>query len=174
LKKATLIILALCCSSILWAQQTVENPVDQAPYLRFPTIPPFSLLKVDSTTYLTKNDLKKHHLTLIMFFSPDCDHCKHQTEDLLAAMDKFKNVEIVMTTFQPFSEMKAFYNYYRIGDHPNIKMGRDEKYVLPPFYKIKNLPYLALYDTKGNLITTFEGNQKTDKIWNAFTKKADN
>ena len=67
--------------------------------------------------------------------------------------------------------MKQFYNYYRIADHPNIKMGRDEKYVLQPFYRIRNLPYLALYDSKGNLITTFEGNQKMDKILAAFDIK---
>jgi thioredoxin-related protein len=67
--------------------------------------------------------------------------------------------------------MKAFNAHYRIFEHANIKMGRDEKFFLAPFYKIRNLPYLALYDKKGNLITTFEGNQKADTILNAFNKK---
>jgi len=51
-------------------------------------------------------------------------------------------------------------------------LGRDEKFTLPPFYKIKNLPYLALYDKKGNLITTFEGTQKVDTILQAFSQKS--
>jgi len=152
------------------AQQPATKQPDKPPYQRFPTIPPFRLLKVDSATYITKDDLKKHRLTLMMCFSPECDHCKHQTKDILAAMDKFKEIEIVMATFQPFSEMKEFYNYFRIGDYPNIKIGRDEKYVLPPFYNIHNLPFLALYDKKGNLITTFEGNQDVEKILTAFGK----
>jgi hypothetical protein len=67
--------------------------------------------------------------------------------------------------------MKEFYRYYRIAEYPNIKMGRDEKYVLPPFYKMHNLPFLALYDKKGNLITTFEGNQDIHKLLKAFKKK---
>jgi hypothetical protein len=50
-------------------------------------------------------------------------------------------------------------------------MGRDEKFALPPFYRIRNLPYLALYDKKGKLITTFEGNQKADIILDAFKEK---
>lgn len=165
MKKTALAILLLFYGAFASAQ---TQPSDIPPYKRFPTIPPFKLLKVDSATFVTKDDIKKHHLTLIMCFSPECDHCKHQTEDLITDMNKFKDIEIVMATFQPFAEMKEFYRYYRIADYPNIKLGRDEKYVLPPFYKIKSLPFLALYDKKGNLITTFEGNQQVDKILKAF------
>jgi thiol-disulfide isomerase/thioredoxin len=142
----------------------------QPAYLRFPTLPPFSLLKVDSSGYFTKDDIKKNRPTLVMYFSPECEHCKHQTEDLLASIDQFKDIEIVMATLQPFNEMKDFYRYYRIADHSNIKMGRDVKAILPGFYKIHNLPYLALYDKKGKLITTFEGNQKIATLINGFNK----
>jgi hypothetical protein len=36
---------------------------------------------------------------------------------------------------------------------------------------MQSLPYLALYDKKGQLITTFEGNQKVNKILKAFGKE---
>jgi thioredoxin-related protein len=168
-KKIACITLVLLSSYFLQAQQ--PQPGDTPAYQRFPTIPPFKLLKVDSVTYVTKENLRKNHRTIIMFFSPECDHCKHQTEDLLKDMDKLKDVEIVMATFQPFGEMKEFYNFYRIADHHNIKIGRDEKFFLQPFYKFTSLPFLALYDKKGNLITTFEGNQKVRKLLDAFDKK---
>jgi hypothetical protein len=77
----------------------------------------------------------------------------------------------VMATYQPFGEMKEFYAHYHLADHPNIKIGRDEKFFLAPFYRIRNLPYLALYDKKGNLITTFEGTQKIATLMNAFSQK---
>jgi len=170
MKKIALTALMIV-TGFVFVQAQQQQPDQQAPYQKFPTIPPFKLLKVDSSTYVTKEDIKKHRLTLIMFFSPECDHCKHQTEDILSEKDKFKDIEIVMATFQPFSEMKEFYNHYRIADHPNIKMGRDDKYVLPPFYRIQSLPFLALYDKKGDLITTFQGNQKVDKILTAFGEK---
>jgi thiol-disulfide isomerase/thioredoxin len=172
MKKWLVLFVVLLCFHSLRAQQSAPVPSLQPAYLRFPTVPPFKLLEVDSATWLTKDDIKKNHETLIVFFSPDCPHCKHQTEDILAAKNKFNDIEIVMATYQPFGEMKAFYAYYRIGDHPNIKMGRDEKYTLPPFYKMTNLPYLALYDKKGNLITTFEGNQTVGTILDAFGSKA--
>jgi thioredoxin-related protein len=161
-----LIVLLTDCQFLM--AQTTDTV--QAPFRRFPTIPPFSLLKVDSSGYLTKDNLKKNHATLIMYFSPECEHCKHQTQDLLASIDQFKDIEIVMATLLPYNEMKEFYNYYRIADHPNIQMGRDEKAILPGFYKIRSLPYLALYDKKGKLITTFEGSQKVATLTNAFNK----
>jgi thioredoxin-related protein len=169
MKRLISIVLIFAGCPYLMAQN--GNAVQPA-YLRFPTIPPLSLLKVDSASYITKENIKKNRPTLIIIFSPTCDHCKHQTQDILADMDKFKNTEIVMATLQPFEEMKEFYNYYRIADHPNIKMGRDEKAVLPGFYRdMRSLPYLALYDKKGNLITVFEGNQKVATLLNAFEKK---
>lgn len=176
-KRTYLSIVALIFSiQFLSAQQTAQpaQPAadQQAPYLRYPTVPPFRLLKLDSATYLTKDDIKKNRQTMVMFFSPDCDHCKHETENILTNIKKFKNIEIVMATYQPFGEMKDFYQHYGLSKYPNIKIGRDEKFFLAPFYKIRNLPYLALYDKNGNLITTFEGTQKIDTILTAFTQPA--
>jgi len=89
----------------------------------------------------------------------------------MAAVDKFKDIEIVMATYQPFGEMKDFNERYHLADHPNFKIGRDEKFFLVPYYRIHNLPYLALYDKNGDLITTFEGTQKTSTLLNAFDQK---
>ena len=143
----------------------------EAAYLRFPTIPPFQLLEIDSSTIFSKGDLKKNQPVLLMYFSPDCDHCRHQTEDMLRDIKSFKKIQIVMATYQPFEAMQTFYRKYELFSHDNIHMGRDSKYILPPFYRIANLPYMALYDKKGNLITTFEGNQKVNKILKAFGKE---
>ncbi|HXB05602.1 MAG TPA: hypothetical protein VNW04_00755 [Puia sp.] len=177
MKKAFLVLIAIVCSRILFAQPTKPNqPATdsanaQAPFMRFPTIPPFHLLKLDSASYLTKDDVRKNRKTIVMYFSPDCEHCKHEIESFLASWNKFRDIEIVMATYQPFSELKDFNEHYKIYQHPNIHIGRDEKFFLPPFYKIHNLPYLALYDKKGNLITTFEGTQKVETLMGAFEEK---
>jgi thiol-disulfide isomerase/thioredoxin len=170
--KNWLFTMILVAAALSMNAQTGSAAAPEAPYLRFPNVPPFKILKVDSSSYFTKEDLKKHKYTMVMYFSPTCDHCKHQTQDILADSKEFDEVEIVMATNQPFNEMKEFYTYYRIADHPNIKLGRDEKYTFPPFYKnMSSLPYLALYDKKGNLITTFQGNQKTATLMTAFHSK---
>lgn len=157
---------------LLTAITHIRAQVSQEPtYKRFPTLPLFTLLGIDSSTIITRDDLPKHRRTLIMYFSPDCDHCQHQTEDMLKKIEQLKKINIVMATWQPFEDMVAFYKRYNIGSYPNIVIGRDTKYFFAPFYQLRNLPYLALYDAKRNLITTFEGNASVDKLLKAFDKK---
>jgi thioredoxin-related protein len=161
-----ILLSAVLLSLTLRAQTDSLN----APFRRNPIIPPFNLMQVDSTS-LTKDKIEKKHNTLIMFFSPSCEHCQHQAKDMIAGMDSLKDVQIVMATYQPFEEMVEFYNKYEIAKYHNIKMGRDTKYFLPPYFRMKSLPYLALYDKKGGLITIFEGNQSVAKLVNAFHGK---
>lgn len=164
------IVSAILLLFILIETHAQTDSIPPAPFERYPTVPPFTLLKTDSTD-LTRDNLHKNRPVMIMFFSPDCEHCQHQTKDLLAEIDKFKDVQIVMATYQPMENMQKFYIDFEIARYSNIYMGRDTKFFFPPFYKMRNLPFLALYNKKGNLITTFEGNQKVDTLITSFEKK---
>jgi thiol-disulfide isomerase/thioredoxin len=150
-----------------------QNDSLDAPYKRFPTIPPFDLLQTDSSTHLTKDKIDQKRNTIIMYFSPDCSHCQHQTEEMIKGMDSLKEVQIVMATYLPFEEMVDFYKKYQLAKYPNIKLGRDVKFFLPPYYRMKSLPYLALYK-KGSLVTTYEGNQTVTTLVEAFDHKTIN
>lgn len=141
---------------------------DSLPYLRFPTVPPFQLLAADSTTVFTKNDLKPGQPVLLMYFSPECDHCQKQMEFILSAIDSLKNVELVLATYQPFEQMKTFINKYNLTAYPNIHTGRDIKYILAPFYNIHKLPFLALYNAGGQLITTFQAGATGETLVKSF------
>lgn len=140
------------------------------PYKRYPTVPPIQLQQLDSTT-LTKEMLKKHQPVILMFFSPLCDHCKHQTQDMLARMDDLKKYQIILASYQPADEIEAFYKEFKLEKYSNIRIGRDTKFLLIPFFRMNSLPYLALYDKNGSLVTTFEGNVKVDKLLESFGDK---
>jgi hypothetical protein len=146
-----------------------QNPADTPPYKRNPTLPELSLLQVDSTV-LTNKDLKQQP-TMIMYFSPTCDHCIHQWEDMEKHKDQLKNIQIIMATYEQFEEMKKFYADKQIATYPNIRMGRDTNFKLVPFYLMRQLPYQALYDKQGKLITTFESNVSIEKLLQAFNGK---
>ncbi len=75
-----------------------------------------------------------------------------------------------MATYMPYTEMMKFYTDYNIAACPGITMGWDKSFFLPPFYKINSLPYIALYDKKGKLITTFEGTHSIQRILAAFDR----
>ncbi|MEO6931924.1 MAG: redoxin domain-containing protein [Chitinophagaceae bacterium] len=141
----------------------------EAGYLRFPTVPPFTVVTLDSTNF-TKDQLKRNTPTLIMYFNPECEHCKHQADSIVANMEQFKKVQILMASYAQPEEISTFYNDHNLKLYPNIHVGRDTKYFFQPFYKILNLPFLALYDKKGKLLTTFEGTTPVAKLLEAFNK----
>ena len=121
--KKTLLAVSILLSLSAFSQADSLKPA----YLRFPTIPPFEILQVDSATTFSKSDLKKNQQLLLMYFSPDCEHCQHQTEDLLRDIQSFKKIQIVMATYQPFESMKEFYQKYSLSQY-NIHVGRDSNY----------------------------------------------
>lgn len=162
-----LVCVMIFCVSILTVMGQAEN---EPAYKRYPTLPPFSLLTTDSTI-LTKDNLAKDKPTMIMYFNPGCDHCQHQVEDMMAHKEDLKQLQIVMATYAPMNELADFIAKYKLAELPNLKAGRDTKYMLQPFFKISGLPYQALYSADSKLITTYEGNVKVDTLLTAFKKK---
>ena len=134
------------------------------PYLKNPTLPNFSILQEDSSSWFTNRDIKKGVPVIIMLFSPDCDHCREQTVTLTKNMGKLKNTEIVMSSFQPVSKIREFCREFDLHKYPNVHIGRDVKYFFGPFYRIKFAPLLAVYNKEGNLVKVFEGDTKIDKL----------
>jgi thiol-disulfide isomerase/thioredoxin len=164
LKKLFFLPAFIFISAIAFSQQDSTAPI----YMRFPTIPQFTVYKAPDSTAFSKSDLKKKKPVVFIIFSPDCEHCQHETEALLANINKFKNAQIVMITYLPYNEMIQFYKNYRIADYPQITMARDTKFFFPVFFKVRNLPSIFVYDKKGNFKKNFEGSVKIDLIAGAL------
>ena len=143
---------------------STTNP---APYERFKNLPPFELKGLDGKN-IKRDNLPKNRGTILMFFSPDCHHCLQQMDWMKEVKEQLKGFNFVLATYQPLEELKGFYQTYKLEEWKNVYIGRDEKYFLPPYFRIRNLPFIALYDKKGQLISVFEGNTKTDLMSNSF------
>jgi len=122
----------------------------------------------DSTTVFSKENLPKKTAVLLMIFNPGCDHCQHETEELIKNMNSFKKIQIVMATVMPIAEMKTFIEKYNLAKYKNIVVGKDQHFFLPGFYMINSLPYLAMYDKQGKLLSTFEGTMKMEDLIKVF------
>src|SRR5690242_18607924 len=115
MKTSFLLLMLLGFVSRGLAQQDPEPP-----YKKFKTIPPFKIMLPDSTNYYTKDDLPRKKAVLMMLFNPICEHCKHETEDIIKNIDKFEDVQIVMATSMPFDSMKVFRDRFHLDQYPNI------------------------------------------------------
>lgn len=140
---------------------------EAAPYQQNRNLPVFKLETPGNGVFRSEK-IKKNHPVIIMFFSPGCDHCIHQFEDMTKRMADLKNYQIIMPTYQPVEELAAFNKKYAIQKYPNVITGRDADYFFPPFYQISNFPHFAFYNKGGKLISTHEGNLSVDNILQKF------
>lgn len=145
-----------------------ENP--EPPYKRFPSLPPMQLLLGDSVRKFTKQDLPKKKAVLVMLFSPDCSHCQHTAEELPKFAKALKDVQVVMATVHSITQMNEFVRKYGLDKLPNVVVGKDLYFLLPPFYAVKNFPFLAFYNRKGALISVFEGSMPLEKVADVFSQ----
>jgi len=138
-------------------------------YKKFKTIPPINIRLADSSIY-TKDDLPKKKSVMIMLFNPICEHCKHETVDILRNIDKFEDVQIVMATSMPFDSMKVFRERFHLDQYPNITVGQDEHFFLITYFQLHNLPFLAFYNKKKEFISVFEGSMPIEQVLEEIKK----
>ena len=151
-------VLILCMLAVI-ALKSFAQPADTSqPYFkRFPVITPFQVLLADSITMYKKADLPAGKPVVFMIFSPECNHCQHEAEQIVKLKEQLKDITIIMITMHPFGAMKDFISKYRLNEVPNVIVGRDIYYLMPAFYKFHNLPFYAFYNKEGNLMSVFEG-----------------
>lgn len=143
------------------------TPNGSQPIASATSIPSFTLLNLDSAK-ITHKDLIRGKRVMIIFFSPNCNHCNVLMHDMLAHINKLKNVEIIMATYDSFEGMIAFEKEHNLRKYANIKLGRDSKYFFIQFYKIDKIPFIALYDENGSEIAEFRGDVSVSTIIRTF------
>ena len=164
MKKIIFLAFAICIAQFSFSQTDSTKDV----YLRFPFIPQFTIYTAPDSIKFTRDDLQKKKPTVFIIFSPDCEHCQQETKALTAEIDRFKNAQIVMIEYLPYDTMMRFYHEYKIAKHPQIVMGRDNKFFFPLFFNVKSLPAIYVYDKKGNFKQAFSGSVKMEKIAEAL------
>jgi thiol-disulfide isomerase/thioredoxin len=130
-------------------------------------LPAFKIYRATDSTLFTSDQLKKSQPVVLMFFSPDCDHCQKETKELMAYKEELKNLQIVMASPAAFKDINAFYKDYNIASMTNIIMGQDANYVLGMKYQIRTYPSIFVYDSSGILAKAFVGNISVPAILEA-------
>ena len=164
MKKWAVLFLFVFGSTAVFAQADSTAP----PYKKYPTLPPIQLLMGDSSTKFTKADLPKKKPVFFLLFSPECSHCQHTTEEIIKYKEDFKDIEIVMATLNPLWQMNEFAAKYNLKELSNVVVGKDVAYILPAFYNIHNLPFMAFYNKKGDLISVYEGSLDISRVLTIF------
>jgi thioredoxin-related protein len=104
----------------------------------------------------TSASIKKGKPIILIYFSPDCDHCKVLMNEFFKRTSDFDKAEIVMVTFKPLKEVVQFISDYRVNQHPNIIVGSETPmFYIRYYYNLTSTPYTALFDKKGQLVYSY-------------------
>ena len=125
---------------------------------KFETIPAFIIYTTPDSTLFSNKNLQVNKPFIIMFFSPDCEHCQKQTKEMLAYKNKLKEVQILMASPSSYGVVKQFYQDYNLAAMPNIKLGNDANYALGSIFQLRTFPSIFVYDQTGKLSKAFVGN----------------
>lgn len=147
-----------------------QPPDSLPPYKKFPTYPPVKLVLPDSAGYYTKDMLPKKSAVLLICFHPQCEYCKHETEEIVKNIDRFKDVQIVMATSGNYDSMMVFREKFGLAQYDNIVVGHDPGFFLMNFFQFRNMPFLAFYNRKKELISVFSGSLPVEKVLKELKK----
>lgn len=164
MKKLLILFSLIAATGCTQAQQPKHN-IDN--------IPPFHILRTDST-WFTPANLKKNKPVMIIYFSPDCSHCQHLVYEMKPKMKNFDNVQIVMITFTDYDRLKMIQNFVRdfdLAKYQNITVGTEaHTYVVQRYYQVTTTPYIAIYDRKGKLVKGYDKAPTFDELITAVQK----
>ncbi|MBS1747651.1 MAG: redoxin domain-containing protein [Bacteroidetes bacterium] len=128
--------------------------------------PRFEML-LTNATHFQSSSVKKGEPSMLIYFSPTCDHCKQFISSLLQEMQSFKHYQIILVTYVDISEVKQFENDYHLKNYKNIIAGTEgTDFVVRYFYDVVNFPFIALYNKNKSLVAVYRQPPPFDKLKN--------
>jgi thioredoxin-related protein len=129
-------------------------------------IAPFKITLLNGKSY-SYSQLKKNTETVLIYFSPTCDHCKDFTDELLKRENALKDKQIIMVTYVPVEEIKPFDLLYHISAKPNFKIGTEGySFIVRKYYNVERFPYVVIYNKQMKLVETLSPAEKPEVLAN--------
>jgi thioredoxin-related protein len=153
---ALLFGLFFCSSLDAWAQSN--------------KVPPFRMTQSNGKLFNAAN-LPYGKPIMLIYFSPDCEHCMVVMKEWFKKADDFKKASIVMITFLPIDKVVTFEKDFKVNQYPNIIVGTEGlRFFVRNYYQIADMPFVALYDKNGNLITSHQKNIPLNELASKLKK----
>ena len=118
-------------------------------------LPPFAIMQANGKIFRA-HELPVGKPMLIVYFSPECDHCDILMKDLLKMEANFRKSSVVMITHLAVDKVSKFVQKYGLSKYPNVYVGTEGTWLfVKNYYKILEMPFIALHDKNGNLVKMY-------------------
>ncbi len=158
MKKLSLVILLvlMLSSSFLFAQNG--------------KLPPFAMMQPNGKVFRAQ-DLPMGKSVVIIYFSPECDHCEVLMKDLMKKEASFRKASVAMITYLPVDKVAKFVQQYNLNKYANIYVGTEgNSFFVRKYYKIEQMPFIALHDKNGNMVKTYRKEGALPDLINQINK----
>jgi thiol-disulfide isomerase/thioredoxin len=154
----------VCLLVLIFAGCSREKEFVAQTGLEGQTLPDFSLLMLDSTSYLHTADYRDGKPSILIYLSPTCPFCRMLTRRITTHIDKFKDVNILVFAYSDIKSVKAYADLYNLSTFPNIKVGIDTGGYFPRYFKTSLVPFTAIYSANKQLNKAFIGPVSVDTL----------
>lgn len=155
-KNSILILITLLCFLSLKAK---ENEI------KFPII---QLLKIDSSSILTNDEIEDNKKTVFINFSPTCDHCQRTIKSILDNIFKFTNTQFILSSFESLKSIRQFYFDYGLSSYTTVFIGQEIDYTLTKQIQYSSFPCLILFDENKQYIKKIDEESDVKKLLKAL------
>lgn len=119
-------------------------------------VPPFRMMQVNGKIFRAQ-DLPMGKPILLVYFSPECDHCIAMLKDFFKQANSFQKASVAFITFLPVDKVSKFTKDYGLANHPNMYAGTEgSTFFVRNYFRLKETPFAALYTKNGDMVLSYE------------------
>jgi peroxiredoxin len=160
------LILLLCCVLGFVVYQSVQIIKQKEAFAeqkqRLPSLK--YCLQTDSTQFVEP----VNNSVIIVYFSPDCDHCQRQAQGFYKQKSAFVHTQILMVSTQPLATIRQFGHDYKLDKLLNFRLLQLPKEHLYTTFGSVSVPHIFVYSAQHQLTKEFKGETPIDSLVGAL------
>jgi thioredoxin-related protein len=127
-------------------------------------MPTFNLLKTDSKTIVSTNYGSNNKAIVFILISPSCPHCNAVIKDVTKHISTLSKIQFFIISPFPMEEIKALDKQYQLNKYKNVTIARDSEFFFQNYFKVKGVPFIAVYNNMKKLKKVLVGEVPSEEI----------
>lgn len=167
--KITLVLLLLCLLGYLG--YSIMTKINEKHRIEEQTqhIPSFSFTDLAGKKFSNKNLLPGTD-TVFVYFNSECVFCQNEARQIQEHLSEFNRVQWVFVSEEDTKTIKKFAESYNLSDYDHVDFVHDPTSSFVTAFGVSNFPFLAVYNSKGELLQKFKGQTSPKAVLALFSQ----
>ncbi len=130
---------------LLLVGQLFCQDISEKEAMKFNQIPTNAVVDMKHKKIAFNKLFVSNQATVLMFFSPDCDHCEHELEKIQNSNEKLSSINFILLSNRPIELIQAFAQKHQLHKYSNIQVYADPENFMARYYGIGGYPSMLIY-----------------------------